>query len=150
MARPSMRYVGRRRVSPARQARSRGGAVPAKPDYSDKVGAYAQNNFEFLTKQLWSKGGARLRDRFIAADQRGLKALLRRFKIPFDPNMTIAVVDLETARTNGFDAQPPLRGRFYTLVLPPLPRRNPKEPHYQEMQAWTSAYYHAINDSYGM
>lgn len=152
MARRKARgYVGKRRAGPARQARSGGGgAAPGKPDYSDRVGDYAQRNFKFLTSKLWGRGGARLRDQFIAADQRGLKALLRKFKIPFDPGMTIVVVDIETARTNGFDANRPKRGKFYALVLPPAPRRNPKEPHYQEMQAWSSAQYHAINDSYGM
>ena len=130
---------------------------PKKLDYSDEVGEYTQTNYEFLMTKLWGSTGRQVRDQFIAApNQAALQALLTEYKIPFDPNVRIAVVDLETARTNGLSETKanapavPATDDFYTLVLPPAPRRHPQEPHYREMQGWTSAHYHAINDSYGM
>jgi hypothetical protein len=126
-------------------------AGPAKRDYSAKVGAYAQSNYEFLMTKLWGPRGRQLRDKFIKApNQRALKTLLRQFNIPFDANVRIVVVDIETARTNGFSPTAAATDKFYALVLPPAPRRNPREQHYQQMQGWASAHYHAINDSYGM
>jgi len=123
---------------------------PKKVDYSDKVGTYAQINYEFLMNKLWSPAGRQIRDQFIAAPtQAALQALLTEYKIPFEQNVRILVVDLETARTNGFSPNA-AADDFYTLVLPPSPRRHPNEAHYREMQGWTSAHYHAINDSYGM
>ncbi len=124
-------------------------AIPRKVDYSDRVGSVAQTNFEFLMTELWGPGGRELRDRLIGMDQAGLIQFLAEHKIEHIAGDTILVVDLETARTNKFDIPVPTPA-FYTLVLPPMPRRHPNEPHYKQMQAWSAAYYHAVNESYGM
>ncbi|MGB8433408.1 MAG: hypothetical protein WCE38_04010 [Burkholderiales bacterium] len=122
---------------------------PTKKDYTGNEGAVSQEYYAFLMNKLWKPNGRQLRDQLIAASQGQLKEIFTANNIPFDPNVKILVVDLETARTNGFEANPsPLN--FYTFVLPPEPRRNSDEPHYKAMQAWATAYYHAINDSYGM
>ncbi len=125
--------------------------APRKPEYADRVGSVAQSNYKFLIEKLWNpQTGPQLRRRFTdAADQQALQTLLREHNIEFAPNTKILVVDLENAKTNGLD-QPLGEQDFYTLVLPPTPQRHGTEPHYKEMQAWSAAYYHAINDSYGM
>ena len=122
---------------------------PTKKDYAGMEGAVSQEYYAFLMNKLWQPNGRQLRDELITASQGQLKEVLTANKIPFDPNVKIVVVDLETARTNGFAANPS-QVNFYTLVLPPEPRRNGNEPHYKTMQGWAAAYYHAINDSYGM
>jgi hypothetical protein len=124
--------------------------VPEKPEYADRIGSVAQTNFVFLRK-LWDPAtGPQLRQQFIGANsQEALRALLTEHKIEFKANTRILVVDLENAKTNKLDVDLGATN-FYTLVLPPTPQRHPTEPHYKEMQAWSAAYYHAINDSYGM
>lgn len=123
---------------------------PVKAEYQDRIGSVAQVHFEFLTRKLWAAGGAALRQQFISANsQESLKALLTEHKIEFPANAQIMVVDLENAKTNGLNTPPPTAD-YYILVLPPKPTRHGAEPHYLEMQAWSAAYYHAINDSYGM
>ena len=122
---------------------------PVKPEYSDRIGEITQSHYKFLNEKLWGANGAAVRAQFLAADQEQLKTLLRENGIPFDlQNVRILVVDLENGKTNGFDQA--LAQDFYTLVLPPRPRRHSTEVHYKEMQTWSAAYYHAINDSYGM
>jgi len=39
---------------------------------------------------------------------------------------------------------------FYIFVIPPTPQRVPNNKAYQEMQAFESAWYHAIVDGYGL
>ena len=123
---------------------------PVKAEYQDRIGSVAQVHFEFLVRKLWDdRTGPALRQQFISTtSQEGLKALLQEHKIEFPTGAQIMVVDLENAKTNGLNAQP--SADYYILVLPPKPARHGGETHYLEMQAWSAAYYHAINDSYGM
>lgn len=122
---------------------------PVKAEYSERIGSVAQVHFEFLVRKLWGAGGDALRQQFIStASQEGLKALLQEHKIEFPAGAQIMVVDLQNAKTNGLNAAP--TADYYILVLPPKPTRHGNEPHYLEMQGWSAAYYHAINDSYGM
>jgi hypothetical protein len=125
-------------------------AEPRKQDYSSRVGDVTQINFAFLNK-LWTKtSGDQFRAALIAADQTELKRLLTEAKIEFIRDDPILVVDIENAKTNGLFDQPVGAPFFYVLVLPPRPRRHEDEQHYTAMQGWGAAYYHAINDSYGM
>jgi hypothetical protein len=63
------------------------------------------------------------------------------------------LVDVQSTQT--WQAHPPIdpnNNYFYLLVLPPVPTRYDPvaQPGYEEMQAWESAWYHAIVDGYGM
>ena len=46
----------------------------------------------------------------------------------------------------------PSNDYFYLLILPPVPNNAnyAGQPGYKDMQAWESAWYHAIVDGYGM
>lgn len=123
---------------------------PTKPDYTASIGGVTQTNYEFLMNKLWSSGGQAIRTQLTGtSDQAALRTLLREHKIEVEDGVRILIVDIENAKTNGFD-QAGATDDFYVLVLPPTPRRHPTEPHYKTSQAWTTAYYHAVNDSYGM
>jgi len=69
-----------------------------------------------------------------------------------DP-LRIMLVDVQNAQT--WQEPPPINpvtDYFYLLVMPPVPSNPnyPGQPGYQDMQAWESAWYHAIVDGYGM
>jgi hypothetical protein len=123
---------------------------PRKPDYSDRIIDFTKSNFEFL-KELWGEGGAALRNEFLTSrDEPALRRLLlQKAKIEIEATVRLVVVDILTTKTNSFVTDPDTQD-FYVLVLPPKPRRNPGDARYEELQGWTAAHYHAINDSYGM
>ena len=126
---------------------------PRKPDYTDRIIQVTQSNFKFLLTDLWGPNGQALRDYLITTrDEAALRdRLVTSYKIEVEANSRLLIVDIAGARTNSFvtDAS---QQDFYVLVLPPKPRRTPpNDPgRYEEMQAWMTAHYHAINDSYGM
>jgi hypothetical protein len=121
-----------------------------KPDYSDQVGKVTQGNFEFLMNKLWTDSGSALRNKFVSAESEGeLRALFNEFNIPVEANVRLAVFDPESMKLKSF-VNNPAQEPFYVLVLPPRPRRHAGNKPYTEMQGWTAAHYHTINDSYGM
>ena len=125
---------------------------PTKPDYSEYVGDYVQSNRKFLMR-LWGDSGQSIRDKWIRQKtQKDLRDLLfRDLNIKVSRDVNVMVVDIQNARSNPdpitFDPQ---KDKFYLLVLPPKPVKNPGNEDYEMMQMWNSAYYHAVNDSYGM
>jgi hypothetical protein len=128
-----------------------GGAGPTKPDLSRVIGTVTQQNYEFL-KELWGSNGPALRDMLVsAAKQDELRDLLVGWNIYVDSFVKVMIVDIENARTHTPEGPiDPMVDKFYVLVLPPVPRKHPKEPGYGMSQGWSTAYYHAITDSYGM
>jgi hypothetical protein len=80
--------------------------------------------------------------------------MLGAWSIGIPDDVRIMLVDIEAAAKKEYPpAIVPGTDKFYVLILPPVPRRekgNPGDDAYKEMQAWNSAWYHAINDGYGM
>lgn len=144
--------------------------MPAVKPYNEhEVGKVAQTNYAVLEQLFDLDVGQALRNQlFGAASEANLQALLEAppWKIVIPPGVRIMVVDIENARTKTFrpatknDGEPDIDPRedFYVLVLPPVPRREaanpdatPRSIHVsKETHAWSSAWYHAITDGYGM
>lgn len=127
---------------------------PTKSYDEYQVGAATQRNYAFL-EELWSARGPALRDQlFSQGSEASLRALLGAWNIPIPDDVRIMLVDIEGAKTKVHSpAIIPSSDKFYVLILPPVPRREENKPGndvYKEMQAWNSAWYHAINDGYGM
>jgi hypothetical protein len=124
--------------------------MPAtKHDYGEELGTLTQSNFKFL-KKLWATGSTLRDDLFNERNEERLRATLGDLGVKVDEDVKIVIVDIEKARIQSSFVNDPQRQNFYALVLPPAPRLNAGNAAYQTMQAWGAAYYHAVNDSYGM
>jgi len=123
---------------------------PKKPDYSDQIVQYTQHYYAFL-KELWGPGGEALRQTLTTSrNEAELRDLLKaKAKIEIETTTRLVIVDILSTKTNSFVNNAATED-FYVLVLPPKPRRNPNDARYGELQGWSAAHYHAINDSYGM
>jgi hypothetical protein len=136
---------------------------PWKPyDYA-QVGVTTQHLYEFLQK-LFGPGNAAFRANLLAApDERQLRIMLGDWGIFIpthigatgSPPLRIMLVDIQSTHTWQDPTQAPINpdtDYFYLLVMPPVPTRyDPAvQPGYEEMQAWESAWYHAMVDGYGM
>jgi hypothetical protein len=137
--------------------------MPAtKPNYDEEgVGTNAQINSVFL-KQLWDPdNGSAFRSRLLnARDEKTLRDLLDANDIKIRPDtVRIVVFDVESAKVQIYRRpqdnpnEPPRidtgNENFYVLVLPPSPKRHDNTG-YRNMQRSAAAYYHAVNESYGM
>jgi hypothetical protein len=136
---------------------------PWKPYNIAQVGVTTEHLYEFL-QQLFGSGNAAFRANLLAApDERQLRIMLGDWGIfiPTDiggtgsPPLRIMLVDIQSTRTWQDPNQAPINPAtdyFYVLVMPPVPTRyDPAvQPGYEEMQAWESAWYHAMVDGYGM
>jgi hypothetical protein len=136
---------------------------PWKPYNPAQVGITTEHLFDFL-QQLFGAGQGPFRaNLFAAPNENQLRTMLGDWGIfipaiiggPGSPPLRIMLVDVESARTWQDPTQPPINPAadyFYVLVMPPVPTRYAPgaQPGYEEMQAWESAWYHAIVDGYGM
>jgi hypothetical protein len=123
---------------------------PTKHDYGDKLGELTQSNFEFL-KELWDDStGPALRNQLLnQPNEASLRTFLDGKGIKVAADVRIMVFDVLTLEKKSFVTSA-ATDKFYLLVLPPAPRRNPGQSPYKDIQCWLAAHYHAINDSYGM
>ena len=120
-----------------------------KYDYGDELGTLTQYNFRFL-EQLWKDGSELRKELFNYTDEDRLRQWLKtKHNIMVADDVRIVILDLENARIKKF-VENPQNEKFYALVLPPRPQGYPGNKQYRNMQAWNTAHYHAINDSYGM
>jgi hypothetical protein len=136
-------------------------AGPWKPPYNP--GVETKHLFDFL-QQLFGAGQVAFRaSLFAAPNEAQLRTMLGDWGIfipthtggPGTPAVRIMLVDVQNANTWQDPSLPkinPATDDFYVLVMPPVPTRYPAaaQPGYEEMQAWESAWYHAIVDGYGM
>ena len=65
---------------------------------------------------------------FAHATEAALRAALNTEGIPVPANLKIMLVDIEYARTKTFGTINPATDDYYTLILPPIPRRQTSEP----------------------
>jgi hypothetical protein len=134
---------------------------PWKPYNANLVGVTTQALYTFV-QELFSPRGPALRTQLLnAPDENQLRLMLGNWGIFIptniggagSPPLRIMLVDVQSTQT--WQAHPPIdpnNNYFYLLVLPPVPTRYDPvaQPGYEEMQAWESAWYHAIVDGYGM
>jgi hypothetical protein len=134
---------------------------PWKPPYYSNAGNTTQYLYAFV-QELFGAGGAALRNQLMnAQDEDEVRAVLNSKGIVIprltggasSPPVRIKIVDVQTAGV--WEAHPPINPNndfFYVLVLPPVPSNSnyAGQPGYTDMQAWESAWYHAIVDGYGM
>jgi hypothetical protein len=137
---------------------------PWKPYDESLVGSLTQALFAFLDKELFAAGNAAIRNNLLnAPDEHQLRLMLGNYGIfipaliggPGSAPLRIMLVDVQSTRTWQDPNQAPINAAndyFYLLVMPPVPTRyDPTaQPGYEKMQAWESAWYHAIVDGYGM
>jgi hypothetical protein len=126
---------------------------PWKP-YYNPVGSTVDNLEEFC-KSLFDTGTQEaFREQFFTlTTEKDLREVLADNKIVIPPTdvitgapIRIMVVDVENARCVSYGAKiDPKNELFYLLVMPPVPRKYDRD-----MQAWESAWYHAIADGFGM
>lgn len=130
---------------------------PTKHAYAS-LEEVVQINAKFL-KHLWSAQGAGFRTELLGAPtENDLRTILGRWGIQVDGSVRIMVVDLETAQVKTHGPINSQTDSFYTLVLPPAPLKYRPPPAqqpevvqtYNDRQRLAAAYYHAVNDSYGM
>lgn len=133
---------------------------PWKPYNANLIGVTTQHLYGFL-QELFGNQGQALRDQLMHAnDENQLRIMLGNWGILIPANVNglplrIMMVDIQNARTWQDRNQNPIKPNtdyFYLLTLPPVPS-NPNyagQPGYKDMQAWESAWYHAIVDGYGM
>jgi hypothetical protein len=128
-----------------------------------QVGTTSQYLYNFV-QLLFGPGNAAVRSTLLGAlNEAQLRTLLQSYGISIpsniggtgSPPLRIMLVDIESAQTWQDPTQPkinPTTDFFYVLVMPPVPTRfDPAvQPGYEEMQAWESAWYHAVVDGYGM
>jgi hypothetical protein len=137
---------------------------PWKPYKAAQVGVTTQHLYEFL-QQLFGPDNAAFRANLLAApDESQLRIMLGDWGIviptniegPDSPPLRIMLVDIQSTQTWQDPTQQvkinPATDYFYVLVMPPVPTRyDPAvQPGYEVMQAWESAWYHAMVDGYGM
>jgi len=133
---------------------------PWKPYNQNHVGRTTQALYGFLTDLFDGTKGPALRKQLLGAmSEDEVRAVLVTYGIVIprqtdqgDP-LRIMLVDVQNAQT--WQEPPPINpvtDYFYLLVMPPVPSNPnyPGQPGYQDMQAWESAWYHAIVDGYGM
>lgn len=131
---------------------------PDKDWDEHKVGQDVQVGYNFLEKLFKAGTGAAIRNKIwkACAGPGGSEAKLRKllkntYHLQWIPaGAHIMIVDIENARV--WPSPLPAgwkQKNWYTLVLPPLPRRS-GSTEYKEERAWESAWYHAMADSYGM
>lgn len=127
---------------------------PAKSWSEDKVGENVQLGYDFLDNLFDDVQGPQIRNAiFQCNSQAAMRTLLEdTYGLQWIPvNVNIMVLDIENARVwptpipNNFKDK-----NWYTLVLPPNPRRNPNNGVYTDSVAWNAAWYHAMADGYGM
>jgi hypothetical protein len=135
-------------------------AGPWKPPYNP--GVETKHLYDFVQKLFDGPTQAAFRaSLFAAPDENQLRIMLGDWGIfiptvigaPGSPPLRIMLVDVENAST--WQDTPPINPAtdyFYVLVMPPVPTRYDPvaQPGYEEMQAWESAWYHAMVDGYGM
>jgi hypothetical protein len=146
-----------------------GGAKGAEDEY----GTRAQANYEFL-EELWKKDedlrkelvelseqsqnvspqnvteDADLRKNLLGYSQSGLKDLIReKLKTELGPNVSVVVVDLETAKMMPATPTQGVNGEFYIFFLPAYPRGR-LDKSYIASQQWAEAWYHAVHETGGM
>jgi hypothetical protein len=138
---------------------------PWKPYDEDTVGALTQALYRFLEYHLFVQGNPVRGNLMQAYDENQLRVMLGNYGIfippRIDPNdansapVRIMLVDIQTATIWQDHTQPAINYQtdtFYVLVMPPIPSNShyAGQPGYQDMQAWQSAWYHAIVDGFGM
>lgn len=141
--------------------------MPVRKPYDEtKVGEVLQINYAFLTELweenlTWGSGNQTLREFLFSLSEDNLRAELKtRWKIDLPPPpgstppVRIMLVDIQNGRAKApAGAFDPVRDHFYVLVMPPKPTRDASDPtkrDYKKMQVWNAAWYHAVNDGYGM
>lgn len=136
---------------------------PWKPYNTAQVGVTTQHLYEFL-QELFGPDNATFRTNLLAAHDEGqLRIMLADWGIFIpahigaegSPPLRIMLVDIQSTQIWQDPTQAPINPAtdyFYVLVMPPVPTRyDPAaQPGYEEMQAWESAWYHAMVDGYGM
>jgi hypothetical protein len=137
---------------------------PWKPYDEDTVGPLTEALYRFLHYHLFVPGD-QVRGALMNAGNEGqLRMMLGQYGIFIperidmnDPNsapLRIMLVDVQTANIWQEPGRPINYNNdyFYVLVMPPIPSNAnyAGQPGYQDMQAWESAWYHAIVDGYGM
>jgi len=132
-----------------RETREGAMPTPMKPQYEPaKMGAYVQRNYAFLTKLFDSKVGPGLRQELWDMSEADLRLRIKaELDLDIPATVRVMVVDIENGRAK--PAGMSEADVFYTLVLPPVPRKSPTEEH-KEASAWEGAWHHAIVDGYGM
>jgi hypothetical protein len=126
--------------------------MPPWKAYASSPGATA-DHLKYFCDQLFGPNQKAFRDQFFTlGDEKQLRQLLGDNQViipPTDANgnpVRIMVVDVEYARCFNYPPKiDPVNDLFYLLVMPPVPTKYDKE-----MQAWDSAWYHAIADGFGM
>jgi hypothetical protein len=130
------------------------------PSYYSKAGTTTQVLYAFVQELFDATNGPALRNQLMTAhDEDEVRAILnsRGIVIPRLTGTTgsapvrIKIVDVQSARV--WEQQPaidPNNDFFHVLVMPPVPSNYAGQPGYTDMQAWESAWYHAIVDGYGM
>ena len=122
---------------------------PWKPKYD--VGAVVDNLKYFVDQLFDPQNQSAFRNQFFQHKHESVvRQLLADNKVIIPPDdgngnpVRIVIVDIQNARmwkADDFNANQ----LFYLLVMPPVPT------YYDtEMQAWESAWYHAIVDGFGM
>jgi len=129
---------------------------PTKHYDENKIGQHVQINYKFIEKLFNKRGQKAFRDKlFSCADEAALRRALKRLRIDVPNSVRIILVDIQYARMKSYPPHiNPTKDSFYMLVMPPVPTNkktaDPKRTDYTEMQAWESAWLHAIVDGYGM
>jgi hypothetical protein len=134
------------------------------PSYYSNAGNTAQYLYAFV-QELFGTGGPALRNQLMSAhDEDEVRAVLNSKGIVI-PRLSggsgtsplrIMLVDVQNAKTwqdrNYPNPIDPTTDYFYLLVMPPVPSNAnyAGQPGYTDMQAWESAWYHAIVDGFGM
>ena len=143
----------------AKAKAAKAGKHKGKPssDYDETtIGEMVQTSYGFIEDLFDPNKRATIKDAIWACeDDAELRDYLATKKIFWiSKDVHIMVVDIETADIWPADIDDEWRDTdWYTLVLPPVPRRKLKgdtREDYADMQAWAAAWYHATNDGYGM